>query len=378
MLYRRGNVWWYKFNFAGRCFQESARTSSKTIARGAELKRRRDLEEGFHGLKKRVAPLPFSVASREWLEMKKASLSPKSIRIERTNLNHLVPVLGSHLLTDIGADDVAKYQKDRTREGASPKTVNLEVGTLRAILRRHRLWANIQPDVRMLAVSDDRGRAISLEEESRLIEECQRSRSRSLVHAVTLALNTGMRYSEIRLLRWRQVDLELRRLAVGKSKTAAGTGRVIPLNNRATATLVFWSSMFPDRADDHFVFPSERHGISGDAQATHTYGTDPTKPINSWKVSWQAAKKRAKVTCRFHDLRHTGCTRMLEAGVSLPVIGSIFGWSAATSVRMARRYGHIGQIAQRAAVAMLDSAVERDRAIRQSTPERPASSTTTH
>ena len=56
MLYRRGQVWWYKFKFAGRAFVESAKTSSKEIARRAELKRRRELEEGFHGLKKREAP----------------------------------------------------------------------------------------------------------------------------------------------------------------------------------------------------------------------------------------------------------------------------------------------------------------------------------
>ena len=33
-----------------------------------------------------------------------------------------------------------------------------------------------------------------------------------------LALNTGMRYSEIRLLRWKQVDFSAKVLTVGKSK----------------------------------------------------------------------------------------------------------------------------------------------------------------
>lgn len=83
------------------------------------------------------------------------------------------------------------------------------------------------------------------------------------------------------------------------------------------------------------------------------WGTDPTRPIGDWKESWEAAKKRAKVSCRFHDLRHTGCTRMLEAGVAFSVVATIMGWSAATTVRMAKRYGHIGQAAQREAVAVL-------------------------
>src|SRR5262252_3521184 len=52
-------------------------------------------------------------------------------------------------------------------------------------------------------------------------------------------------------------------------------------------------------------------------------------------------------------LRHTGCTRMLEAGVPFSVVATIMGWSASTTVRMAKRYGHIGQSAQRQAVNVL-------------------------
>jgi integrase len=57
---------------------------------------------------------------------------------------------------------------------------------------------------------------------------------------------------------------------------------------------------------------------------------------------------------RFHDLRHTAVTRMLEGGVPLSVVASILGWSPATTTRMMKRYGHIGQVAQRQAVEVLD------------------------
>jgi hypothetical protein len=75
-----------------------------------------------------------------------------------TNLRHILPILGERLLSDIVANDIARYQQKRVGEQASPKTINLEVGTLRAIPRRHRLWANLQPDVRLLAVRDDLGK----------------------------------------------------------------------------------------------------------------------------------------------------------------------------------------------------------------------------
>ena len=257
------------------------------------------------------------------------------------------------LLSDISAAEISRYQTRRLAEKASPKTINLEVGTLRAVLRRNRLWAAIQPDIRMLPTRDDVGRAISADEEKKILEACSASRSRSLYPAVTMALSTCMRYSEIRLLQWRQIDFGKRTVTVGKSKTEAGAGRVLPLNERAYTVLQFWAGRFPERQSEHYVFPSERYGAAGDAFQACAYGTDPSKPINRWKEAWEAAKRRASVECRFHDLRHTGCTRMLEAGVPLSVVATIMGWSAATTVRMAKRYGHIGQAAQRQAVEAL-------------------------
>ena len=100
----------------------------------------------------------------------------------------------------------------------------------------------------MLAAPDDVGKALSLEDEKRLLDACAESRSRSLLPAVLLAMNTGMRYSELRLLRWEQLDLDRRTVRVGKSKTAAGTGRSIPLNDKATKVLKFWAEQFPTRA----------------------------------------------------------------------------------------------------------------------------------
>ena len=60
------------------------------------------------------------------------------------------------------------------------------------------------------------------------------------------------------------------------------------------------------------------------------------------------------VACRFRDLRHTGCTWMLEAGVPFSVAAAIMGWSPSATVRMAKRYGHIGQAAAREAAKALE------------------------
>lgn len=367
MLYKRGGMWWFEFTFCGQRIRESAKTGSKTLARDSERGRRREMEEGLHGMRKRRTRL-FSIAAEEWLDFKRPHLAPRSVAIEQANLAHLKPVFGKMLLGDITPEDIARYQKARLSEKASPKTVNLEIGTVRAILRRNRLWANMQPDVKMLPTRDDIGRAISEEEEKHLLAACLGSRSRSLYPAVVLALSSAMRYSEIRLLKWKQLDFGKRTLTVGDSKTESGAGRVIPLNNRAFQVLSMWAESFPTREPEHYVFPAEKCGAAGDKFKPCVYATDPTKPIGDWKEAWEAAKQRAGVlmagesanedtpplACRFHDLRHTACTRMLESGTPLSVVATLMGWSPSTTVRMSRRYGHIGQAAQREAVKALE------------------------
>lgn len=59
--------------------------------------------------------------------------------------------------------------------------------------------------------------------------------------------------------------------------------------------------------------------------------------------------------CRFHDLRRPAVTRMLEAGVPRSVVATVMGWSAATAIRMAKRYGHIGQKRLEDAMAGLEA-----------------------
>jgi integrase len=349
-------VWWFEFEYRGRLYRESAGTRSKTLAFDIERKRRREVEEAANGVRpNRSAAILFSVAAAEWLELKKPGWSPKTHVIAKTDLKHLKTCFGKSLLADITDRAIANYQVVRRTEGASNKTINNEVGTLRALLRRYRLWAQVAPDVRMLPVREDAGRALSQEEETKLLLACAVSRSRSLLPAVTTALSTGLRYEELRLLTWRQIDFANKAVTVGKSKTEHGAGRAVPLNKRALNALTAWAREFPNRRSSHYVFPSEKVGVATDDRIPAVFDTKPETPIGSWKTAWTTARENAGVTCRFHDLRHTTVTRLLERGVAFAVVATVLGWSPATSVRMAKRYGHIGPSAQREAMARLDS-----------------------
>lgn len=372
MLYRRHSIWWYEFMIRGQRVRESSLSRSKTVARDAARRRRQELVDSINGLNKRPKPMLFSAAAKDYLKTKEKKLRPSSYRIESTSIAHLRPTFGDVLLSDIDGDRIAEYQRRRLAEGAAPATVNLEYGTLRAILRHHRLWAFVQPDAKKLAERRTVGKALTPDEEDRLLAACSKSRSRSLYPAVCLALYTGLRRSELLNLTWGQVDLEKKTLTVGDSKTDSGAGRVVPLNARASTALTFWSEIFPDREPVHAVFPTERVGAAGDKFLPCHTKTEVDTPVKSIKEAWERAKRQSKVSCRWHDLRHTFCTRLLEQGVSLPKLAAILGWSDSTTVRMAKRYGHLGEDSLRKAVETLDPKSPEKQDDKQEAREHPA------
>ena len=115
-----------------------------------------------------------------------------------------------------------------------------------------------------------------------------------------------------------------------------------------------WATHFPNRKPEHYVFPSEGVGLATDDPVVTTHHTKPCVPIGDVQRAWERARRVAGVTVRFHDLRHTACTRMLEAGTPLMVVGQLLGWTAGTVASMAKRYGHVGPKTLRDAVEALD------------------------
>jgi integrase len=398
-LYRRGKVWWMDFHFHGQRIQETTEMRSITRAREVQEKRKQALKDGAAGIRKQQQPRLLSVAAQEWQEAKQPAWSPRMADIAKNSTNHLLPVLGKKLLVDIEASDISKYQKARLADGASNRTVNIEVGVLRQIMKKYGTWARVQPDVNMLPEREDAGRALSEEEESALLLECGRSRSRILLPFVLLALETGARFNTIRTLQWKNINFGNRCLQFGRDKTSAGTGRVVPLNQRALGALTFWAQQFPNRSPEHYVFALEKStgaGTKGSFGFTGSlvYDTDPTQPIGDVKEAWEGAKRRTRRHCpncttgilaekekpetgygcvecrfetrelpaglvpvRFHDLRHSAVSRMITARVPLPIIAKIVGWAPGTMAKMAARYGHFGIEELRGAVEAISSNV---------------------
>jgi integrase len=137
---------------------------------------------------------------------------------------------------------------------------------------------------------------------------------------VLVAMNTGLRRSELFHLRWEDVDFEAKWLTVQGVSAKNGQTRRIPLNAEALSTLETWRTLAKEGEPQ--VFP----GVGG--------GT-----LKRVDRAWRRLRKGAKLqNFRFHDLRHHFASRLVQSGVPLNTVRELLGHADTT---MVLRYAHL-------------------------------------
>src|SRR5262249_48639905 len=150
---------------------------------------------------RRVRPVLFKLAARTWLAGKSTEVCDKTLKSYTDHVGALVAMFGNRLVTDIGSDDIAALQARRRRAGLWGGSITMEVGGLRQVLRKHRVWAAIADDVTWLGERKDIGRAISRGDEEKLLAAVRQSPSPALLPLFLVSIDTGLRASEVRALR---------------------------------------------------------------------------------------------------------------------------------------------------------------------------------
>ena len=342
-VFKRGDVWWYKFYFAGRLIRESTKSTSKTIAKAAEQQRRRDLEVGFNNVtetrQQRIRALREIID--EYLEGYK--LRYRSATFAEYALGHVSRLLGAKLIVDIDESSVIHFQESRLREGAAPKSINEEVRFLLKMLGDpgEIVRAQLRKKKQLkLPVQNAIGKAFNDTETESLRTQATKSKSPHILAAFELARNAGLRDNEIKTLTWAQIDFESKFLRVGRAKTEAGEGRTIPLNAELYEALLYYRAWY-----------EERFGKAQDEWYLFAFGRpmpfDPTRHVTSLKTAWKSVRENANVKGRWHDNRHTLITELAESGAGDETIMQIAGH---VSRQMLRHYSHIRMNAKRDAL----------------------------
>jgi integrase len=304
-----------------------------------------------------LARLPFTQAADEYVSARKLELAPASQAKEKQLLVQLRTYFKQEPLKAVTVKRITDYRAWRAEQKVGPATLNAELGILRRILKRAKLWARVADDIRPLKEPSSIGRAITEEETQRLLKTAaMRPEWETAYLAAILCLNTTARGCELKGLQWCDVDLFGRTLTIRTSKTAAGE-RVVPLTEGAISAL----ARLRRRADgfgtveqSHYIFAAfvPKFTFSGKRVVDYNVtGFEPTRPVKSWRTAWRTLTKNAALPgFRFHDLRHCAITQLAENGTSDSTIMAIAGH---VSRRMLERYSHVRMEAKRTAMEAL-------------------------
>jgi integrase len=291
-------------------------------------------------------------ACEAFLDAKKAvSDSERNIEFLTERLAIVKTHLGDMALKHITREVIEGFQAKRKVEGAGNRTINMDIGALRQVLKRYKHWRRLEDDVTMLSEQTDNpiGRVVSLDEQRRLGEAAKTNTEWEHVYcAAILAANTSMGGIEVKRLRRCNINLEKREVDIRKSKggkAEAPRKRLLPLNAsalEAAQTMLDRMEKLGHTDPQHFIWCANKH---------HKY--NPTKPTTDWKSAWHSLTKAAGLKgLRFHDLRHTIITELLEdPDTPEQVVESITGH---LSKRMLQHYSHIRMAAKRKALDRLD------------------------
>ncbi len=216
---------------------------------------------------------------------------------DRAALGRWLAQIGNVQVHKISPAHVLRFQEARLAEGVSPRTVNLDMISLRGLLKRAVDEGHLRELPRLKDLKRGpvaKRRLITPTEFQRLLEtarvECPRNGQQFIDYLCFLAYS-GAREQEALRMKWSDVDLDGRCIAIGSDGLAKnGEERTVELNAKLEGLL---REMLTRRApDSEWLFPSPQRG-SNDAR-TMTFRNSLRLVRVKAGLEWFA----------FHDLRH--------------------------------------------------------------------------
>jgi integrase len=238
--------------------------------------------------------------------------------------------------------------------GKAPATINRLKVTFSSLYRYGKLMGKVDVnparDVPQKQLNNERERYLSPAEEKRIravlqgaVDDCpqhmtlMRNRLQHRIYEFEIALGTGARKSEQYGLCWSDVDLKHKTVTFRDTKN--GDTRTIPMIQSVYSAFKQLDKMRLKRKD-------RREGEPNPASSDAVFGIGDNK---KW---WKATLKKARVNdFRWHDLRHTFCSRLSQRDTDLKIIKEAAGHK---TIQTTDRYSHLNTHTLRRALTVLD------------------------
>ena len=285
---------------------------------------------------------------QEWLAAVRPTVRASTWdRYEQYVRVHLTPAIGRYALARLTPAQINAFCASKLDGNLSPTTVAHMHTVLHTALERAVRWGYVARNVVALA---DRPRMAHAEMRTFTAEQARAFligvRGDRFEALYTLALSTGMRQGELLALRWEHVNLEESALQVratvyrGKDGMVFGEPKTDRSRRQVSLTPTAVEALRRHRVRQ--VAERLRSGSSWDdldLVFPNEIGR-PVEPGNLLRRSyWPLLEQAGLPRLRFHDLRHSAATLLLERGTHPKIVADMLGHSQ-VSVTL-DRYSHV-------------------------------------
>lgn len=300
--------------------------------------RKAEIAQGKFDIAKTQKPVLFDKLMAEYLEWAKSN--HKAYERDIMASKPLLAFFGGKPINNINLWLVEKYKALRRAQGRKPGTINKELGILRRMLNLALEWKRVSNNpiqgMKLLPVPNFLPRTLRDSE----FEILYRSAPSHFKPILLCAYLTGMRRSELRLLKWEDVDLTDRFIYVHEAKN--NESRAIPICDVLYDTL------------------KEFKELKQNSNSEYVFTTPQGKPYtskNAWRTAWNDALKKAGIAkFRFHDLRHTFVSNLIVD--EKEDYATVMALSGHRDITVLKRYSHTRESAKRSAVSKLGKRVK--------------------
>jgi integrase len=311
-VYLRGETFWIQFDYKGKTYRTSAKTTKVT-----EAKKLRDFYMGQVARGEFRGFVDDRLSMQDILDDLVADCTRRKLRSVDTFIHHLKPIrrffepMDPHLIT---ARDIALYKKKRYGADKQPATINRELHYLGQALRFAQEKELIERIPRIRKEPEDNARQGFFDHAE--FERVVSFLLEDLKDFARFAYYAGWRRNEIAHLAWSHIEGDVLRLPPTISKTK--DGRVLILEGELAA--IIERRRLVRRDDTPLVF---HRTLQGSRYVRAGSG----HPIKTFYKAWKTACAKAGTPVKrfFHDFRRTAVRNMNRAGVPRQTAKKISG-----------------------------------------------------
>lgn len=329
-LQKKGDVWYgvfsenYKVKWV-RLGKISKHDAQKALA--MEESRR---EKSIY---KDIRKITFKELAREWLENQKLDKKPHTIASYSLQVyKHLIPFFDSIIVNKILPEEIEKFKR-HVSEKVSATTVNYDLRILRSILDTGIRWGHLHINaakvVKKLKQEKKQFQVLTKEQVKMLIEGAQGQGKLILMVAVL----GGLRLGEILAMKWENMDWQNATYTIKESFSSFGMDSP---KTESSFRKINVLDILLQKIREHKVWQNEHRLKMGEKYNNNNliFATENGNGINPSNVRnriFYPALKTAGLprAIRFHDLRGTCATLLLESGANIKFVQSQLGHKTA-------------------------------------------------